>query len=882
MWVAGHPARFTDEPALLDQAVQILAAQVIADPQDFQAKRLLLEARLATDAERYRALLGYAAAGAPASENLGRSAALCEMLPADHPYFRKCRVLWLRNRGGLDPNRNTVSWERAQFNAGELELLWGTVNPHVHLYATDEWQNNGMPWSRTDWNQVFAGGPDWARTVAANLNSWLDLFEWWTIHRQSVDGDIGGGWTDDVEIIPAFGLLALALRGASDVTAFGFRSFADGIWNSGIVDQSAAFQAAFADVEHVAEASGNLLHISLLENHGDPEAIERLLNSTRTMRDVFLSDPLSSPLGHTHFIANHMSATTIAGGTQYANDIPLNARVTQPFPFLEWYAGHPGVTEPLERWARSWVEDADRTDDNKPAGVFPNALWTATEQFGFDGGDGNWWAQNNGGGQFDPLPARHEYLYALAGWRYRWSGDPSFLDPFFSIESHTNAWLAAGRPVSGPIPAAPFDVWAGGKLRNRAIGPLLNVWTSTGEQPAAAYMARFADGYARFRLDPTDLAALGALDGPAAQLIAKWPYRTTEGVMTDRILVPGWADVVSYYLGAEAISLFIGMPAHAVSWLNTSRLFAAAVSDATPTTFGASTYLFSPGPRIIQMRFWQLQTGVDYLLEAGPAAGLGLAPQPVTASIPFTMTRPGDGVSLELPGQTTFAIRVQPIGVPPAASLPPPPLPDIGIAARDIDYDAGSQTLALRVHNTGAVDLNNVQVTVFAGVDDQGAQLAQRTIAALPAPLDLVPRFTDLTLPAIAPQDTFTVVLTSAVDEVTLDNNQATRWFAGAQPPAAPPQITALQPAFTEPGGVVTLTGSGFNGAVQALDGGQATTQLTLNVLTNDSAELNISPAISAPGVILLSLATGNGLESNLVPLALTQQDLLFSDSFEQ
>ena len=880
LWVAGHPARFSDEAVALAQAEQILTAQSAADPLDFQAKRLLLEAQLAADAERYRALLGYASSGAPAVENLGRSSALCELLAPDHPYWRKCQILWLRNRGGLDPNRNTVSWERAQWNAGLLDPLWGQINPQVHLYATDEWQNDGQPWSRTDWNQLFSSGPDWARQIAANLNSWLDLFEWWTIHRQSGDGDIGGGWSDDVEIIPAFGLMALALNGASDVSAFGFNNFAEGIWNSGIVDPNAAFQAAFSDVEHAAEPSGDLLHISLLENYGDPEAIERLLNSTRTFRDVFLSDPLTSPLGHTHFIANHMSATGIAGGTQYANDIPLNARVTQPFPFLQWYAGHGGVTEPLERWARSWTEDALRAENNKPVGVFPNALWTANDLFGFDGGNGNWWDESPAAGQFDALPTRHEQLYALTGWMYRWTNDPLFLEPFTAIEQHTSAWVAAGRPALPPVPSAPFDVWAGGKLGNRAIGPLLNVWSTTGAQPAASYMARFASGYARFRLAPASANPLDELNDPTAQLIARWPYRTTEGVMTDRILVPGWADVVSYYLGADAISLFIGMPAHAVSWLDTSRLFAAAVSDASPTSFGASTYLFSPSQRTIGMRFWQLQNG-QYQLEAGPSDGLGLDPQTITVSVPFTVTRPGDGLSFELPGQTTFAIRVQAIGVPPGVMLPPPPRADAGLASRDIDYDPSSQTLSLRVHNTGAVDLFAVDVAVHAGGDLQGPIVAQRNITSLPAPLDLVPRFTDLQITGVAPADAFTVLVTTQSDEVTLDNNQATRWFAGSPPPVTPPQITALIPAVAEPGATLMVQGTGFVFGMSALDSATTNPQLQLTVLDEQTAELIVGGGVTAPGQILLSLLTDNGLESNVVPLPVVAATILFADGFE-
>ncbi|MFH1574584.1 MAG: hypothetical protein ABIG68_11405, partial [Acidobacteriota bacterium] len=271
--VAGSPALLDVEPELLAEAEGLLM-QVLADkPDDYGAADLLLQVRLAKDAERYRRLYGYAASGSSASENLGRSCSLVENFPPEHPYFLKGQILWLRNRGGLDPRRVTASWERAQWLARQLDPAWGQVNPYVHLYATDEWQNTGRPWSVIDWYGLTEGGPEWARALAANMNGWLDLFEWWSIHRQAAEGDIGGGWTDDVEIVPAFGLMSFVLPGASDICREAVLRFADGIWNSDIVDRERGYQRQYADVEHTAEPTGNILHMHPLVSFGDPEGM---------------------------------------------------------------------------------------------------------------------------------------------------------------------------------------------------------------------------------------------------------------------------------------------------------------------------------------------------------------------------------------------------------------------------------------------------------------------------------------------------------------------------------------------------------------------------------------------------------------------------------
>lgn len=58
-----------------------------------------------------------------------------------------------------------------------------------------------------------AGPP--ASAVDGSRHTWLDLFEWWAIHRQTAEGDLGGGWTDDVEIVPAFALSAFVIEDAS-------------------------------------------------------------------------------------------------------------------------------------------------------------------------------------------------------------------------------------------------------------------------------------------------------------------------------------------------------------------------------------------------------------------------------------------------------------------------------------------------------------------------------------------------------------------------------------------------------------------------------------------------------------------------------------------
>jgi len=867
LWIAGHPAQIGDEPALIDAAVTLLDAALQQNGNDHAARALALQARMAADVERYRSLLGYQESGGPAAENMGRSGALAEQFGDDHPYARKARIVWLRNRGGLDPLRNTVSWERAQWLAQQLDPQWGALNPFVHLYATDQWNNDGLPWARVDWPSVLSDGPDWARQLAGNLNAWLDLFEWWSAHRQSAQGDIGGGWTDDVEIVPAFGLMALALPDSSSLSALAFRRFADGIWQSDIIDPEAGFQAQFADVEHVAEATGNLLHIQSLLDYGAPDPLERMLRSARTFRDVFLSAPGESPLGHRHVRGNFMSATSIDANGAHAADIPLNGRIAGPFPFLLWYAANPGVQEPLQAWVASSVADAARTDNGKPAGVFPNALWVPTEGIGAPGG--NWWGVDNAHGQFSKMPTYYWYPYALSGFFAHWTGDASFSQPFDAIQTHTNTWQAAGKPASGSSPPPGQEsVWAGGILQGTAVGAITNLRLLTGSSQWNNYLQNFATGYSRFLLNPGNAAPIAGLQATADKLAAGWPYKTTEGVMTDRILEPGWSDVLSYYLGADAMALFFGMPAQQVSWENSSRLFAAAVTGAGPGRLDASVYLFSPQSRTIHLRLWQLPPG-DYLLRAGPANGLGLAPSVIAQQIAFHIDRRGDRVSFELPGKTTYAIRIVPAGVLPPSSASTPRA-DVAVATRDLSYAADSRTLTVRVHNVGALDLFDLSVVLHAGDSVFGMVLAQQALPVLLAPLELTPSWVDVLFTDIDPMPAYTVAVLSpqASAEVSIDNNSASGSGLAVATPPSPPVIEQVSPGVAQPGATITLHGQHFSADMSVLDAGTSNPLLQLLVFSDTSAQLVLSPELPVPGQLLLAFASAAGI-GNTVPLPL-------------
>jgi hypothetical protein len=868
LFVAGHPAFLDEEPEVLADAEALLVAALADDPEDVPAEDLLREVRICADAERFRRLYGYAYSGAPSTENMGRSCALVENLPPQHPYHLKGQILWLRNRGGLDPRRVTVAWERSQWLARQLDPEWGDVNPYVRLYATDAWTPDANRWSVIDWAAIAGDGPDWARALMSNLNAWLDLFEWWSIHRQTPEGDIGGGWTDDVEIVPAFGLMAFVLEGASDISAEAVIRFADGIWNSDTIDRDRGYQAQYADVEHTAEPTGNILHLHPLVRFGDPEGVERLLKSAKTFSEFFLTDGTAGAQGHRHFKGNHLSSTQIAINANHRADIPLCGRAAAPLSFLVWYTGNPGAEEPLESWVRAWAEDAARTDHDKPAGVFPNAVWSPDDSIGYPG-TRDWWSRSTTHGQFSAFPGYQFYLYSLAGFFHLRTGDDIFREPFDALRDLSLEWARArpGEPGESPPPGEEA-LWAGGKLAGKVGGAITNVALGTGLPDWDAYLERFGDSYGKFILDPTDDAPI---DDPAPlveSLIEKWPYRTTEGLMTDRILVVGWAEVISYYIGAEVFSVFFGMPVHAATWKNTTRLFAAAVTAATDTEFAATVYLFSDTSREVGLRLWRLELGADYVLEAGPADGLGLDPRTVDQTVPFTMGHLGDGVEFTLPGRTEYALRVRQTGAPAGA---PTLLADLATAPRDVTFDAGAGEVTVRIHNVGAADSGAFDVRLL---DADGGEIGTRTLTALDAPTDLVPRSVTVVFPhapARLPASVSVVVdPADGVAEITEENNRAIARIGAESADPPPPMLTGFSSSTVAPGTDVILFGKHFQAGLEVFASEEPTPHLAVTNTGPGSVKLTVAPG-APPGVHLVSVVNPDGRRSNLLPLQVTE-----------
>jgi len=198
-------------------------------------------------------------------------------------------------------------------------------------------------------------------------------------------------------------------------------------------------------------------------------------------------------------------------------------------------------------------------------------------------------------------------------------------------------------------------------------------------------------------------------------------------------------------------------------------------------------------------------------------------------------------------------------------------LPDAAVASRDISYDASKGLLTVRIHNIGSSGAVNIRVSVFRGADAGGAWIGTQTISLLDAPVDLMPRYVDLTFPYAqsAPEQVTVVLELQSALEITRANNSATAWVGAPVADPPPPMLISAEPSPVSAGQTVRLTGRNFQAGLAVMESEAPAPDLELEFLDSKTLELTL-PADLPAGVLLLSVENPDGKGSNLLPLWVT------------
>lgn len=570
------------------------------------------------------------------------------------------------------------------------------------------------------------GAPQWAVKQHEAMQRMLKVIHWWVNEKQTANGELGGKYGDDVEILRWW---LPAILGADDSTAKkGYMRLADGVWNSGILERG--FAKAVDDVEHSAELFRDTHPAMFMIRYGDPEYIERCLISMQNFEKVWTG---ITPKGHRHFKSCYLSASEVLEQAPMNVDVPLNARAVLPGLWAAWYSGNPTLIRLFSEWANAWVADAARADGGKPAGLMPAAIAFANDGIGEH--TGKW---------YDPGLAYDYYqweslghineMYAQLIGMYGLTGNTAFLKP---VDFCYNLMRQAATEKLPENAGQGTPEWAkkvllqGGVDKGAADNPMAGVFAMAGQVGGHSkyndFIAAHGNPYNKYLVDKDMNTIHNGLEAVLNSLRYNLPLLTSEVKFTDRVYVPGSDLLFGMYTGHFGAGY--EYPSTLVTWKNTGPDIGVFVREGNSRSATVSLYNFGES-RTVTMQTWLLEPGVYRLCTGTDTNDDGQIDADKTERTVVLKERVNP-IQLQAPAGKLQAITLEQIKADPKTG----PLADVALSDRDISMDRSQ--LNVKVHNVGNVAARNVTVELWAG----DKKIGSAKIKEIAAPNDLSPRW---------------------------------------------------------------------------------------------------------------------------------------------
>jgi hypothetical protein len=690
------------------------------------------------------------------------AADLLEQVIADteDPLYDRARYLLARIYYWLDQEDNNAAHEkkaRAYFTSLHDAYPKDEI---IRMYLGEKIKEEATP------ETTRHDAPRWAVYQHEATHRMLKIIHWWVTMKQTANGELGGKYGDDVEILRWW---LPAVLGVDDSLArVGYNRLADGVWNSGILERG--FARRVDDVEHSAELFRDTHPGMFLINYGDPEYIERCMISMQNFRDVWTG---ITPLGHRHFRSYYLSATEVVPQFPYGVDVAMNARALLPGLWAAWYNENPSIVQLFEQWSKAWIADAARADNGKPAGVLPSAVAFAGDRIG---GDSPHWydpALTYDYYNWDHLGHVNELQYHLMGM-YAITKNAFYL----STVNFYNNLITKAREEKESAPAAPGSIeWikqqllTGGADHDPGQNPMGKVFAMakqlTRNNQYDSLVKEYGQPYNQYSITQSNTVIENGLESILETLRYNFPLLTSEVKFTDRVYIPGINLLSGMYTGHFGAGY--EYPALIVSWKNTGKDVAIFVKGGDDKTVRASLYNFS-NEKKIEMRTWQLQPGL-YKVHVGiDRNDDGLADENLSDTTIELKERVND-IPLHLPAGKLITVSVEQLK---AYQTVKAPKPDLALAARDISLNGNTNEeveIQAVIHNTGNATAHNSKVLL--SVD--GLAKDSVIITLLEAPNDLKPRSKQVIfkLKPLQGMHTLSVSVLCNQPEVTTMNNIA-------------------------------------------------------------------------------------------------------------
>lgn len=498
-----------------------------------------------------------------------------------------------------------------------------------------------------------AGEPEWAFRQLEDLKLVTRFVNWWIDNRQVAYGDLGGGLSDDTDLLEQWPGLALMGVEPEKITA-SHSAMEEAIYRNGMFTNGLA--TITTDELHSYEDGINSNSEAMYLKYGDPKVVERLMTTDAAYPRIIQVNKA----GHLHFVTNWY------GGTKIYREGPWEWSK-----YYSYLVLHPGVllgdfnADPQSRKFVIGLADGLLAHGHKN----PDGTWTYADEIN--------WRTDATRGILPPNTPPYQLFWAA----WKWTGDTKYLEPLISAQVQRG---------DGALRQVTENVLA-----------VLDKNSTWGQQAVKAANGPKASNLDRYLAWETtgDTKYLDDLYGDEIRSANERMYSQTEGHWwSDRVEIPS-EFLQRTRLGGIALMRNWISPGATVSWRFADETdadkMAILVQDATPAHFKVIAYNTTDHPVQATMTGWDVTAGQwkstatpgTFKFEKSLGVPVTFAPKQ-TVEFDYALVQPGQPVETRA---------------------------DLGIDAGDVHVQG--HTLSVTVHSLGHIDApaGEVQVQDAAG-----------------------------------------------------------------------------------------------------------------------------------------------------------------------
>jgi len=547
------------------------------------------------------------------------------------------------NEGHIWDNISPPGWGRLYYPLKWLMAYAPEERAAMQLADRVGWRDEPLPFAEPT-NDT--GAPDWAFWQMQAMNECKRIVHWIIDNRQVENGELGGVWGDDTDMLEYWSDYALACDDDRKITD-ALRRFWDGVYEHSLVE---GVSRTIRDNLHSYEEGMGCISHQLLVDYGDPTAIEHVMRACSHYYPKWMT---KNDDGTYSFRSNYLGYPGVYTEGGMGRDVSRNGLLLFPAAYLTWYNRHPEATKYVLNWKLS-PEAGGLVGDAYLRLKYPD-----------DDERKKLYLERVKKGEPRTRPLQLNALLDETGMRDEWQD-----------------WLVKGAKA--------------------------NSWRFfSGELPKyAGYSPRMTEYFWLAYRATGDMDYLVQSYKQACMFINNqdWLY-TVAQPSTDRIPLPR-TSVIRARLGSLAVQrgaseLF--WPRHGLSYTKGSHQVSALVTQNTDTTLQSRFYSFADKNHDLELRVWRLLPGTYKATLSHDRNDDGVAEAAISKQT-LALDR-GAYVNLTLPPRQSSILNIEAV----KTHEPAYDLPDPSIGPADLHLESGG-TLHIKVHNVGTRPVENLSV----------------------------------------------------------------------------------------------------------------------------------------------------------------------------